>query len=121
VAAIMNTTVQLKLKRLQSLRSDEAGVLTSLTTLSAFHEPALVPHEDRRTMRGAIEKRSVDINEEFLHAFDGLTHVRPLLRRPSFSTLCIAAACDAIRFARRRDALARAAREAAPAHAFAPA
>ncbi|KAJ1620785.1 hypothetical protein T492DRAFT_374403 [Pavlovales sp. CCMP2436] len=69
----MNTTVQLKLKRLQALRADESGVIASLEHLSEFHEPSLVPHEDRRMLRGAIEQRSVAINEEFLQQFDGLS------------------------------------------------
>lgn len=72
----MNTTVQLKLKRLQALRSDESGVLSSLRDLTEFHEPWLVPHEDRRTLRGAIEQQSVAINDEFLAVFDGLSAVR---------------------------------------------
>lgn len=73
----MNTTVQLKLKRLQALRTDEAGVLTSLRNLTEFHEPHLVPHEDRRTLRSAIEQRSVSINDDFLAVFGGLSEVRP--------------------------------------------
>lgn len=72
----MNTTVQLRLKRLQSLRTDEPGVLNSLRALTDFHSPSLAPHEDRRTLRGAIEQRSVEINEQFLQTFDGLSQVR---------------------------------------------
>lgn len=72
----MNTTIQLKLKRLQTLRSDEQGVLSSLRALSTFHEPALVPHENRRMLRGAIETRSVRINDDFLQVFDALADVR---------------------------------------------
>lgn len=74
--ATMNTTVQLKLKRLQALRSDESGVITSLRNLTEFHEPHLVPQEDRRTLRGAVEQRSIAINHAFLAAFDGLSEVR---------------------------------------------
>lgn len=55
-----------KLKKVLESRTDTPEVLGSLNTLSNFYTENTP--QARRNLRSTIEKRSLDINEEFLRA-----------------------------------------------------
>ncbi|KAF6141805.1 hypothetical protein GIB67_031872 [Kingdonia uniflora] len=57
-----------KLKKVLESRTDSPDLLASLTTLSTFYTDNT--QQSRRNLRSTIEKKSLDINHEFLQASD---------------------------------------------------
>lgn len=57
-----------KLKKVLETRLDSPEILSSLSTLSSFYTDN--SPQARRNLRSTIEKRSLDINHDFLSASD---------------------------------------------------
>ena len=65
--ATMNTTLSRKLQKVLETKTDSPELHSVLQNLSTFYGENTV--SARRNLRGEIEKRGIEINNEFLQSF----------------------------------------------------
>ena len=69
-----NSSLSRKLHKVLEIRTDHEDILQSLDDLQGFYGKNSL--DARRNLRGLIEKRGLEVNNEFLNLFMGLQKVQ---------------------------------------------
>lgn len=79
----INPTLSRKLNKVLEIRTGNEDLLQGLQNLSEFYKTNTL--EARRNLRGEIEKRGLEINNEFLDLLMGVQKVEPCNVVPSWA------------------------------------